>query len=233
MRPRVILHNSASLDGRVDFGVGFDLGVHYEAFGALGGEAHLVGSGTILAMPAAEQEGAPEDGPDDPPPPVESGRTDGGGLLVVADGRGRVRRWTSLRGAGLWTRFAALVHRGTPAEYLAHLARRGVEAIVAGNARVDLAAALELLAGRLGVRTVGADAGPTLNGALLSAGLVDEVSLLVHPSIAGAEAPGAVLYAPPLGGANAVRLRLTHLERLRDNVVHLRYATASDPMMGT
>jgi 2,5-diamino-6-(ribosylamino)-4(3H)-pyrimidinone 5'-phosphate reductase len=64
----------------------------------------------------------------------------------------------------------------------------GGEEIVAGAddaGPADLAAALDALAGR-GARVVRVDSGGALTGALLRAGLVDELSLLVHPVLAGA-----------------------------------------------
>lgn len=64
-------------------------------------------------------------------------------------------------------------------EYIGYLEREGIDAIVTGEERVDLRAALEELADRYGVRTVRMDSGGTLNAALLRAGLVDELSVLV------------------------------------------------------
>jgi 2,5-diamino-6-(ribosylamino)-4(3H)-pyrimidinone 5'-phosphate reductase len=50
---------------------------------------------------------------------------------------------------------------------------------------VDLAAALLALAEQEGARVVRVDSGGTLVGALLREGLLDELSLLVHPCLAG------------------------------------------------
>lgn len=58
------------------------------------------------------------------------------------------------------------------------------EVIVTGDADVDLEAALGALATD-GAHLVVAEGGPTLNGALLEAGLVDELCLSVAPMIAG------------------------------------------------
>ena len=60
-----------------------------------------------------------------------------------------------------------------------------VEEVVVGTGRVDLAGALRVLGARPGVEVVRVDSGGALTGALLAAGLVDEVSLLVHPCAVG------------------------------------------------
>ena len=59
--------------------------------------------------------------------------------------------------------------------------------IVTGEHDLDLAAALRALAER-GLRAVLAEGGPTLNGHLAAAGLIDELCLTVSPHLAGGEA---------------------------------------------
>jgi len=99
-----------------------------------------------------------------------------------------------------------------------------VDRIVAGEERVDLRAALDELAVRHDVAVVRVDSGGTLNGVLLRTGLVHEVSLLVHPELVGGREPALHLPRPrPGGGGPTVALRLTHVERLRDDLVWLRY----------
>jgi 2,5-diamino-6-(ribosylamino)-4(3H)-pyrimidinone 5'-phosphate reductase len=66
------------------------------------------------------------------------------------------------------------------------------------------------------------DSGGTLNGALLRAGLVDEVSLLVHPCLV--DGPLTAMVRPAAdGGAGTVGLRLTTVQQLAGDVIWLRY----------
>jgi 2,5-diamino-6-(ribosylamino)-4(3H)-pyrimidinone 5'-phosphate reductase len=91
---------------------------------------------------------------------------------------------------------------------------------VAGGDRVDLRLALSTLAERFGVGTVRVDSGGALTGALLEVGLVDEVSLLVHPLFAGPAGDrrwhGGT---PPPAGA----LTLMSSETLEGGLVWSRY----------
>jgi 2,5-diamino-6-(ribosylamino)-4(3H)-pyrimidinone 5'-phosphate reductase len=145
MRPRIIIHTALSIDGRID-GFEANLGIYYGLIDGWHEDATLVGTGTVLRAMAAE----PVD--DDRPVTGQARDTaDTRPLLVVPDSR------------------------GTPAEYLAYARSRRVRTLVHGDDRVDLAAALEDLAEREGVRTVRVDSGGTLNGILLGAGLIDEI----------------------------------------------------------
>lgn len=76
------------------------------------------------------------------------------------------------------------------------------EVVVAGDADVDLGAALDGLAER-GAAVVLGEGGPTLNGQLVAADLVDEWCLTVAPLLAGGPAKRASVgdrpASPPLG----------------------------------
>jgi diaminohydroxyphosphoribosylaminopyrimidine deaminase / 5-amino-6-(5-phosphoribosylamino)uracil reductase len=71
----------------------------------------------------------------------------------------------------------------------AELQARGAEVVVAGTGQVDLAAVMRDLANR-GVNDLLVEAGRTLNGALLKAGLVDELVLYLAPRLLGDAARG-------------------------------------------
>ena len=68
------------------------------------------------------------------------------------------------------------------------------------------------------------DSGGTLNGVMLRAGLVDEVNLLVYPYLVGGVTPKSFFRAPDLLAADGViKLRMLHLEQMRDEIVWLQY----------
>jgi 2,5-diamino-6-(ribosylamino)-4(3H)-pyrimidinone 5'-phosphate reductase len=129
-----------------------------------------------------------------------------------------------LRNQPYWRDAVALVSLATPEEYLTYLEAEGVEFILTGEDQVDLQAALEALYCRHGVRTVRVDSGGTLNGVLLREGLVDEISLLIDPSLVGGKSPRSFFVAPDLNSSeDLIDLRLTHVEQLRDGIIWARY----------
>lgn len=219
MLPRVILFNAVSLDGRIDW-FPADQAQFYGLISTWKETGTLVGSDTILA---ATVEFPPEDDSVFEPPAVLPG--DARPVLAVPDSRGRVRSWHAVKQWGYWREFVALCTRNTPGEYLDYLAARHIGVIIAGDDRVDLRTALEGLNDRFGANTIRVDSGGTLNGALLRAGLVDEVSVLIHPGLVGGVSPRSMFRAPDLDSPDGViPLELMDVRRIENDVVWLRYA---------
>lgn len=216
MLPRVVLHNAMSLDGRIDW-FAADIGLYYELASRWQVDAHLAGSDTMLAM-----EGELADDGEAPTPEVHP--DDRRPLLVVPDSRGRLRKLHLLPKLPYWRGVLALCSETTPRTHLSYLQEKRIEYLVAGQDHVDLRAALEALNARYGVRTVHVDSGGTLNGVLLRVGLVDEISVLIHPSLVGGITGRSIFRAPDLTSPEGVTpLRLTHVERLHGDIVWLRY----------
>jgi 2,5-diamino-6-(ribosylamino)-4(3H)-pyrimidinone 5'-phosphate reductase len=222
MLPRVILHNQVSLDGRIDWFTP-DVGLYYEIAARWQADAHLAGSNTIF-------------NPDEEIPPEEPAvfeprvldPNDRRPLLVVPDSTGKVRNWHVLRQMPYWRDTVALCSHGTPKEYLTYLEKRHIHHIVRGNEQVELRAALEELSAQFGVKKVLVDSGGTLNGVLLRAGLVDEISILISPNLVGGVSPRSMFRAPDLTHAgDVIPLRLMDVETVRGGVVWLRYETGT------
>jgi 2,5-diamino-6-(ribosylamino)-4(3H)-pyrimidinone 5'-phosphate reductase len=126
-----------------------------------------------------------------------------------------------------WRGGVAICSDSTPDDYLQYLAEVGVDCIVAGPEKVDLRAALEELNRRYGIQTVRVDSGGILNGALLRAGLVDEVSILVHPALVGGTSQRSMFRAPDLTSPDGViPLALVSAEAIGESLVWLRYKVA-------
>ena len=86
---------------------------------------------------------------------------------------------------------------------------------------IDLVAGLELLRARHGVRTLLLEGGPTVLGAMLEAGLVDELFLALAPLLIGGGPEPSIVEGPPL--PRPLRMRL--LDLLEDEgFLFARYA---------
>ena len=91
-----------------------------------------------------------------------------------------------------------------PADRLA-VARSVCDVIAVGEGQVDLAAAVTALAG-LGADHVLCEGGPSLNGALARANLIDEICLTTSPLIASGDAK-RIVTGPDLAAPTAFELR--------------------------
>jgi riboflavin biosynthesis pyrimidine reductase len=112
--------------------------------------------------------------------------------------------------------------RAAPADRRAALAEVA-DVLVAGDDRVDLAAAVGRLAER-GLPRVLCEGGPTLFGTLLAAGLVDELCLTVSALLTG-PGTGRIVAGPPPSDAPYPLTLLHALEE--DGALLLRYALNS------
>ena len=215
MKPTVILYNAVSLDGCTT-GFPVDMGAFYGLLARWGEDVTLAGSDTLIAATPPDAE-IPEEGdakgPDDPRP-----------ILAVVDSRGRLDGWAYWAAQPMWKNSVALGSAATPETYAAGLADLGVPYHALGETCVDLGAALALLADAYGARTIRVESGGALNAALLSAGLVDEVHLLVHPVIVGTSGRTRMLdrasFAEPLG------LSLKAVEQQDGGLTLLSYAVS-------
>jgi 2,5-diamino-6-(ribosylamino)-4(3H)-pyrimidinone 5'-phosphate reductase len=223
MLPKVILHIAMSLDGRIT-NFPADLDLYYSLAARWNPDAILFGSETILA--------AVRDNPSlEVPPeheelfrPPETTESDPRPLLVIADSRGRVRCWDAIRKWPYMRDVLALCSSSTAPEYLSYLAEKQIGTIIAGEDRIDMRSALGALNAQYGVKVVRVDSGGTLNSVLLNSGLVDELSVLIHPFLAGGQ-PDPTLFDPVKAGmfSSQIPLILQNSEVLDQGIIWARY----------
>lgn len=245
-RPELIAHNIASADGRLTLApdvlllygdprwnavAGSDDDVYAQIMDRFHPQALLEGSGSF-ALPGQDA---------GPLPPVEGDtenlftdflpehfftRPGGTRWFTVVDSRGRVR-WAYKEFPGeAWAGWHLLVavSRATPPAYLAYLRQEGIPYLVAGQQRVDLHALLERMAAGLGVTRIVSTAGGGLNGALLRAGLVDEVCLDLFPALIGGIDTPSLFDSPALAtGEMPTRMALLECRAKDDGRVWLHY----------
>jgi riboflavin biosynthesis pyrimidine reductase len=251
-RPKVVTLSTASVDGRMAISPDILLLWGDERWQALDEPSVSLDWLKSLHQPQATLEGSGSfvrDADEPAPLPPVSGEVAGlwedflpeavvqrpghRGWFTVVDGRGRVRDWIK-DGAvfgEVWQgwHLLVLVAGHTPAAYLAYLQRESIPYLVAGEEQVDLAVALAKLKARLGVTCVLSTAGGRLNGALLRAGLVDEVNVELLPALIGGTETPSLFDAPVLGpGELPARLRLLSAQVQANGRVWLRYQVVAE-----
>ena len=149
-------------------------------------------------------------------------RTHLGRWLVVIDSRARVR-WTTSEQDD--TKLAVLISSTTPAAYRHFLREHDVPYFEVGDGCVDLRQALDRLGEVFGVDCIVSDAGGILNGALLRAGLVNEIDIQFLPAVVGRAQAPAIFEGYDFGAASIpCDLRLISTESRPDGSVFIRYA---------
>jgi 2,5-diamino-6-(ribosylamino)-4(3H)-pyrimidinone 5'-phosphate reductase len=223
-RPRVICHMLASIDGRI-VPSGWPISaegrrqyelVHalYEPDGWLCGRVTMepfAGGVRPEGEVAREHRGAPRE---DFIVPGEYGS-----FAFAIDPSGRLA-WTSNDISG--DHVVAILTERVSDEYLAFLRGKGVSYLIAGAREVDLPLALEKIGERFGVRTLMLEGGGKINGGMLRAGLVDEISLLVAP-VADGRIGRPALFDVEGDETAPWRLALEGVERRAEDVLWLRY----------
>jgi 2,5-diamino-6-(ribosylamino)-4(3H)-pyrimidinone 5'-phosphate reductase len=150
--------------------------------------------------------------------------------FAVVDGRGRVP-WTHKGDAE--TGLLVITSRSTPLPYLANLRAERIPYLVAGVGRVDLRAVLVKIRRRLGAGCVVSEAGGGLNGALLRAGLIDELHVITIPALVGGLDTPSVTDGPPLApGSAPVQLQMVDVKVGAHGTIWAHYETI-EPLAGS
>ncbi|WP_210068979.1 RibD family protein [Rhizobium leguminosarum] len=108
--------------------------------------------------------------------------------------------------------------------HLAELAGDGVSYLVSDDKEIDVGAMLELLRKELGITRVLLEGGANVNGSLMAAGLVDELSLIVAPALEARKGSDRIIEFGEEGLADKVELSLISCDPLGHGAVHLRYS---------
>jgi len=108
--------------------------------------------------------------------------------------------------------------------FLAHLQQAGVSYLFCGRERINLRTALGKLSRKLGLQHLMLEGGGTFNGAMLKAGLVDEISQVVVPVVDGGAGVASIFDLPGKApGRAAARLRAISRRTLPGSVHWFRY----------
>ena len=215
MFPKIVIHNSISLDGSLtNFEPNIDL--HYKIAGNYEAEAHLIGSNTAKIGVTLYGNGIPQEEKKDY---VKAKRDKNLPYWVMIDTKGALRGILHICRRFEFSRdIIILLSEETPNEYIEYLRERNYDHHIVGKSHVNLREALKILSTQYGVKTVLTDTGRILGNLLLNQGLVSEISLLIHPLIVGKDA------YPILSDVNkTLKLTLQKKETLDKGYVWLVY----------
>lgn len=227
-RPRVICHMMTSLDGRI-LTDGWPLApagrkeyeqIHesYDAQGWLCGrvtmEQHFAQGTRSESEVAREHRGAAREDF------IAPGEHDS--FAFALDSHGRLA-WETNDIEG--DHVVAILCERVSDEYLSFLRERGVSYLLAGARDVDLPLALDKIGAKFKVRTLMLEGGGKINGSMLRAGLIDEVSVLVAP-VADGRIGTPALFDVEGDKVTPTRLTLENVEKRADGVLWVRYRVA-------
>ncbi|MFC1893236.1 dihydrofolate reductase family protein [Chloroflexota bacterium] len=180
--PKIIMHNSVSLDGSfTNFDV--DMGLHYQIASRYQADANLIGSNTIKAGIEIYGGEIPQENEADFTKPERDPALP---YWVIVDTKSITRGLLhTCRSFEFCKDVIVLIAQQTSRDYIDYLNERHYDYLVCGKEHVDYEKALNILNTKYEIKTILIDSGPTLNGLLLNRGLIDEISILVTPVLVG------------------------------------------------
>src|SRR3954453_13774800 len=182
MKPYVICHMVASVDGRILTGrwrpedPGWRR--HFEPLhDRLGVDAWLVGR--VTGQEYAKRDAYPDHTDQRHPRTSWFARRDAAAYGIVLDGNGKIA-WgrTNIGGDPI----VVVLTETVSDAHLAALREDGVSYIFAGEHALDLGRVLDILNGELGIKRLEVNGGGMKNGAFLRAGLIDDIKLAILPA---------------------------------------------------
>ena len=185
MKPHVICHMVASVDGRTLISRwrpehAHNRGLFDRLHELLGADAWLVGR--ITGQEYAKLDAYPDHTDQSYPRQPWFAQRDAAAYGVVLDVHGKIA-WG--RGDIGDDPIVAVLTEKVSDAHLGGLRNDGVSYIFAGEYDLDLRLALEVLNQELGIKRLLLEGGGVTNGAFLRAGLIDEISLAIFPVVDG------------------------------------------------
>lgn len=184
MIPKIIIHNTISLDGRLN---GFDsnLEKYYNIAGKFKEDAVLVGSNTAKIGIGLFLKGIPKEDESDFKKPIFN-KDNPTPYWVTPDTKGLLKNLLHVyRRTKYCKDVIILICKKTPISYIEYLENRSYDYIKTGMDHIDIKKALNKLNEKYEINLIRSDSGGILNSILLKEGLVDKISLLLYPGVVG------------------------------------------------
>lgn len=217
MKPYIICHMIASVDGRIDCDMTEQIeggNEYYEALEALECPSMLMGRVTMQMHYALPE---PFVANDNTPIGHEAFHVarKAAAYCVGIDTHGKLQ-WGENEFDG--QALLVITDEKCPKAYHDRLTEQGISWIAAGKEGINLVRAMEILGEEFGVERLAVTGGGHINGAFLEAGLLDEVSFMVAPGIDGRAGMASVFDG--IGDKNrpATQLHLESVKRMGETV---------------
>jgi riboflavin biosynthesis pyrimidine reductase len=226
MKPYVICHMNASVDGRI-LGSRWRpaenrmAGLFERLHEQLGGGSWLIGR--VTGSEYAKGRSYPARTDRTYPREPWWGRRDAAAYGIVLDAQGKIAWGRSDIGGDP---IVVVLTEQVSDTHLAGLRQDGVSYIFAGKKALDLGLALEILNRELGIERLLLEGGGGSNGSFLRAGLIDEISVAICPAVDGAKGAPSIFDAGDDNACVAAPVRsmtLASCEVLEGGAVWLRY----------
>lgn len=111
----------------------------------------------------------------------------------------------------------------TPKEYLHYLQTQNISYLVAGKDSIDFHTLFTKIKEKLGVKTLLLEGGGLLNGSVMSEGLIDEISLLLTPTIINQSQAPSIFERKQVEPINLRHYSLSSVQKIGNNVVWIRW----------
>ncbi|OUJ76104.1 RibD family protein [Hymenobacter crusticola] len=223
MKPRVICHMMSSLDGRIitsRWGTTPNTKEYENTAATIDSQAWMCGRVTM------EKDFTEGLAPDLQPVAEPLDRSDfvaehsAESFVVAVDAHGKLG-WESAYIDE--EHIIAVLTEKVSDEYLAYLRRVGVSYVFGGAQELDFALVLDKLGRLFPIQTILLEGGGHINGSLLKAGLVDELSLLHYPVVDGDPSSPTIFEQ---GNAPARPFTLLSVEQRPEGILWVRYQAA-------
>lgn len=211
----------ASLDGRIDCAMTEKIdhtNQYYDALDALNTPSHLSGKTTMKMHNAKEGIFQPTDHTTNPTEGFKK-LTNAPAYTLSVDTRGELL-WPSNIIEDL--PLICILSQQATQKYLQYLEQMGISWIVAGETHIDLHKAMDIVHREFNIQRMAVVGGGHINGAFLSSGLIDEVSMMFGPAIDG-RANFAASFDGIATSSQPFMLNLSNVQQFDNGTIWLRY----------
>lgn len=220
-KPYIIVHMMTSIDGRIDCGMTAQLRGNNEYYSTLDSlDAPTRVSGSVTAATEMANGDVKFNASKKLNKIAFKKNTIANSYNIVTDSTGHLR-WSNEAGSSF--PHLVLTSENVSQEYINYLNQNNISWIAVGKEHVDLKKAMDILANEFGVKRLAVVGGGKINGGFLSAGLVDEISIVIGPGVDGRSGQPALFDG--LTSSIPIPLKLKSVQNYSDGAIWLRYLT--------